>query len=202
MRPEPVLLRRVRVERVVQTRETPLRRAVRRRAGFSRRRLRQPRQRDERHLPARREGSPRNSARRGEQSNESTRRRFRNPVWNPALLRDRAREHGRRRGPVPGRRVAPVRDGAQRGLVGDGGETSRRRGGKRRGRVSRLDARHRRRVPRVVKSHRGALRRELDRPVPRPVHRGGVRQGHRHVRAQQPRDRRRVTRGGLLPHRG
>ena len=51
-------------------------------------------------------------------------------VRNPALLRDRAREHGRRRGPVPGRRVAPVRDGAQGGLVGDGGETRRRRGGK------------------------------------------------------------------------
>ena len=84
IRPEPVLLRRVRVERVVQTRETPLRRAVRRRAGFSRRAfVNHAKRRTTSSCSPR--GSPRNSARRGEQSNESThRRRFGNPgVRNP-----------------------------------------------------------------------------------------------------------------------
>ena len=65
---------------------------------------------------------------------------------------------GNRRGPMPERRVAPLRRSAQRYLVGGGVTARGRRGGRRRGRVSKFDEGDRGGIPRLVTQSLGALR--------------------------------------------
>ena len=99
---------------------------------------------------------------------------------------------------MPERRLAPLRRRAQRYLVGGGVTARGRRGGRRRGRVSKFDEGNRGGIPRLVKASLGALRPGDARALPRAVYHRRVRAGHRHVRAEQPRNRGGFAHRGLL----